>query len=166
MCLRWFHCFHPMALLALSISICLSQFPFFASWPHVSATVSYLWYLYMCLRFRCSHPWLEVSNVTKQQWTFHDHDVSHHKLHLWYCMISFNLSVTHHVGYLTKGSKMSRKRGKNAKRIPSGLYDLATELCTSWWSPNVNESLVSCASCIFIIECPAKIFLASNFWGT
>ena len=94
-----------------------------------------------------------------------------------YCMISFNLSVMHHsdyltcrksvcvmrhVGYLTKGSKMSWKRGKNAERILCGLYDLATEL--QYVPVDEVQMLMNPLShmqplCIFIIECPAKSVL-------
>ena len=70
-----------------------------------------------------------------------------------YCMISFNLSVMghggylicwksvyvmHHIGYLTKGLWMSWKTSKNAKENFIKLYDLATALCTIWRGPNVN----------------------------
>ena len=69
-----------------------------------------------------------------------------------YCMISFNLSITGHGGYLMCWKSVCHalhrltdervenvtKTSKNAKKNPIKLYDLSTELCTSWWSLNVN----------------------------
>ena len=72
--------------------------------------------------------------------------VTHHSEYLT-CQKS--VCVTHHVGYLMKGSKTSRKTGKNAIKNPIKLYDLDTELCTIWWSPNVNQCLVLHISCMF-----------------
>ena len=68
-----------------------------------------------------------------------------------YCMISFNSSVTRHVGYLTKGSKMSRKTGKNAKKIAIKLHNLTLVRLILSWISRVHRINPSCFQRILIL---------------